>query len=70
MPRLLNEFKDGHVLEPITEPLSSVSAAANRATSVVGFALSQLVEYLHRGSQPILKYMSLYVYSIWVCHPP
>ena len=66
MSRLLADFKEGHSLEPTEAPVDSVIAAASRGGQATGFALSQLDDYLHRGSHPLVKDMSLYVYSIWV----
>ena len=64
--RLLAEHKEGHTLEPTEAPLASVMDAASRGGNVTGFALSQLDDYLHRGSHGLVKDMSLYIYSMWV----
>ena len=48
---------------------SSVLAAAADAQKVHSYkaiALSQLDDWLHRGDSPIVREMSLYVYSLWV----
>ena len=66
MRRLLSEFKEGHSFEALEMPMDSVSAAAFRGKDATGFALSQLDDYLHRGTHPVVKHMSLYVYSMWV----
>ena len=66
MSRLLADFKEGHSLEPTEAPVDSVLAAASRGGQATGFALSQLDDYLHRGAHPLVKDMSLYLYSMWV----
>ena len=66
MSRLLLDFKEGYSIEPTEAPVDSVIAAASRAGQATGFALSQLDDYLHRGTHPIVKDMSLYIYSMWV----
>ncbi len=66
MRRLLQEFKEGHGLEPTDTPVDSVTDAASRGGKATGFALSQLDDYLHRGIHPLVKDMSLYIYSMWV----
>ena len=64
--RLLADFQEGHSLEPTEEPIDSVTAAASKAEQATGFSLSQLDDYLHRGSHPLVRDMSLYMYSMWV----
>ena len=66
MRRLLVEFKEGSSLEPIEAAVGSVTEAAARGENATGFALSQLDDYLHRGNHPLVKDMSLYIYSMWV----
>ena len=66
MRRLLVDFKEGHSLEPTEVPVDSVTEAASRSSNATGFALSQLDDYLHRGTYPLVKDMSLYIYSSWV----
>jgi hypothetical protein len=66
MRRLLVEFKEGHSLEPTEAPVDSVTEAASRGGKATGFALSQLDDYLHRGTHVLVKDMSLYIYSMWV----
>ena len=66
MRRLLVDFKEGHSLEPTELPVDSVTEAASRGRNATGFALSQLDDYLHRGTHPLVKDMSLYIYSMWV----
>ena len=66
MRRLLVEFKEGHSLEPTEASVGSVTEAASRGGNATGFALSQLDDYLHRGNHPLVKDMSLYIYSMWV----
>ena len=39
------------------------AAAKNKSKA---FFLSQLDDWLHRGDDPIVRYMNLYVYSMWV----
>ena len=63
---LLVEFKEGHSLEPTEPHIDSVTAAASRGGNATGFALSQLDDYLHRGTHALVKDMSLYIYSMWV----
>ena len=66
MTKLLRNFKEGHSLEP--EPLAptGVEDLAAKASKAVGYALSQLDDWLFRGDNPIVRDMSLYVYSLWV----
>ena len=66
MRRLLAEFKEGHSLEPTEVVSDSVTQAASSGKHATGYALSQLDDYLHRGSHPLVKDMSLYIYSMWV----
>ena len=66
MRRLLADFQKGHKIEPTEAPLDSVTAAASHGGKATGYALSQLDDYLHRGTHSLLKDMSLYIYSMWV----
>ena len=66
MSRLLADFKEGHSIEPNEEPVESVLAAATSGSKAIGYALSQLDDYLNRGLDPLVKDMSLYIYSMWV----
>jgi hypothetical protein len=66
MRRLLVEFKEGHSLEPTEAPVDSVTEAASRGGNATGFAMSQLDDYLHRGTHALVKDISLYIYSMWV----
>ena len=66
MTNLLHEYKEGHSLEPKETAPTGVEAVAAKAANAVGYALSQLDDWLHRGDNPIVKDMSLYIYSMWV----
>ena len=73
MSRILAEFKEGHSPEPTLTSLPSDEVANGVAKAAEwpkhynkSFALSQLDDWLHRGEDDIVRYMSLNVYSIWV----
>ena len=64
MRRLLAELKEGHSLEATESPLNRVAEAASRGKHATGYALSQLDDYLRRGHHPLVKDMSLSIYSM------
>ena len=74
MNHLSHKLKEGHAAErPAADSTTgdapsttAVSRMADITSGAKGFAFSQLDDYLHRGSHPILRHMSLYVYSVWV----
>jgi hypothetical protein len=66
MSKLLSELQEGHSLETLPAQSSGVEAAAQKSKDAVSYSLSQLDDYLHRGNHSILRFMSLYVYSMWV----
>ena len=46
-------FKEGHSFESTLIPMDSMSAAASRGRDAGGLAVSQLNDYLHRGTHPL-----------------
>lgn len=66
MTKLLHEYKEGHVLEAETPAQTGVEAVAATANKALGYALSQLDDWIHRGDHPIVKDLSLYIYSMWI----
>ena len=65
--KLHKEYQQGYKPEIQEAPLDTVTLAAMHGGKSTGFSsLSQLDDYLHRGTHPLLKHMSLYIYSMWV----
>ena len=61
--RALQNFKEGGAAEPTVPGISDLAAKNQGLRSVT---LSQHDDWMHRGTHPIVRSMSLYVYSIWV----
>ena len=67
MNHLAHKLKEGHAAErPAADSTTgdapstiAVSRMADITSGAKGFAFSQLDDYLHRGSHPILRHMSL-----------
>jgi hypothetical protein len=65
---LANDFQAGHAYDDHGDAGDDDghASAKQRAAGPKSVALSQLDDWLHRGDDPILAHMNLYVYSIWV----
>ena len=61
--KALQSFKEGAAVEEDADGPADLAAKTKGAHSVT---LSQHDDWMHRGTHPIVKDMSLYVYSIWV----
>ena len=71
MSRLVHDFQQGFDEEggeqrPTAPESSSAAEAPEKPKAYRTFSISQLDDYLHRGGHPIVKHLSLYVYSMWV----
>ena len=65
--RLGNQIQEGCAEDPeIVEEAGGSDARGRRGPAAKAVALSQLDDWLHRGEDPIVRDMCLYVYSIWV----
>ena len=63
--RLANDFQEGHAVDDC-DATEVVGNGQQRAACPKSVALSQLDDWLHRGNDPIVAHMNLYVYTIWV----
>ena len=60
-------FEDGGECDVQNPDVGATSvAAAGDVKRTTAYTYSQLDDYLHRGAHPIVRDMSLYVYSMWV----
>ena len=56
---------EGHSYHDDDTPDANTAGAAGRASFKI-MARSQLDDWLHRGDDPIVRDMNLYIYSMWV----
>lgn len=59
--KALAAIQEGGYEEPAAPTTADLAARATRGT-----VLSQHDDWMHRGDHPIVRDMSLYVYSLWV----
>jgi len=65
MRRIAGTFKEGHDDESLANADEELDAS-NTTSKMRTVSISQLDDYFYRGDNPIVKDMSLYVYSMWV----
>jgi hypothetical protein len=65
--KIVQDLKEGEREEQAPAPVSAgAPAAEEKAGTAHYFTLSQLDDWLHRGTHAIVRNMNLYTYSMWV----
>ena len=64
--KLRRNMNEGHTAEEVNDTEMGGGTGAIHTGYAKAYTYSQLDDYLHRGEDPIVRDMSLYIYSMWV----